>query len=242
MSKKSADRSRTVRAQAALEAQQQAERRRMMIVVGSIVGVLVLVAAVVFAISSTRDTTGEAPDATPEQATADYGLVVGEPDAATEVVVYEDPQCPNCAQLEAEVADDLATAVDDGEVRVEYRIVSFLDQASTNDYSSRAANVLVAAYDVAGPEVFEALHRTLFEEQTPEGGPGHSDDQLVDYAVDAGAEESEIRPLVEDGTYRQWLENATDAMSRNGVTGTPTVFVDGERAENPLEGILGAVG
>ena len=37
--------------------------------------------------------------------------------------------------------------VDDGDVRVEYRIVSFLDQASTNDYSSRAANALVAAYD-----------------------------------------------------------------------------------------------
>lgn len=242
MSKKSTDRSRAVRAQAALEAQQRAERRRMMIVVGSIVGALVLVAAIVFVISSTRDTTGETPDATPAEATADYGFVVGEPGAAAEVVIYEDPQCPNCAQLEAEVADDLAAAVDDGDVRVEYRIVSFLDQASTNDYSSRAANALVAAYDVSGPEVFETLHRTLFEEQTPEGGPGHSDDQLVDYAVDAGAEESEIRPLIEDGAYLQWIDNATDAMSRNGVTGTPTVFVDGERAENPLEGIQGALG
>jgi protein-disulfide isomerase len=214
----------------------------MMIVVGVIVGVLVLVAAVVFVISSTRDTTGEAPEAAPEQATADYGLVVGESDAATEVVIYEDPQCPNCAQLEDEVADDLANAVEAGEVRVEYRIVSFLDQASTNEYSSRAANALVATYDVSGPAVFEELHRTLFEEQTPEGGPGHSDDQLVDYAVDAGADESEIRPLIEGGSYVQWIGNATDAMSRNGVTGTPTVFVDGERTDNPLEGILGALG
>ena len=241
MSKKSADRSRAARAQAALEAQQHAERRRMMIVVGSIVAALVLVTGVVFAISSVRDTTGETPDASPEQATADYGLVVGDSGAGTEVVIYEDPQCPNCARLEAEVADDLAAAVEGGAVRVEYRIVSFLDQASTNDYSSRAANALVAAYDVAGPEVFATLHRTLFEEQTAEGGPGHSDDQLVGYAVDAGAEESEIRPLIEDGTYRQWVANATDAMSRNGVSGTPTVFVDGERAENPLDGILGAV-
>jgi protein-disulfide isomerase len=242
MSKKSADHSRAVRAQAALEAQQRAERRRMMIVVGSIVGALVLVAAVVFAISATRDTTGETPDATPAEATADYGLVVGDEGAPTEVVIYEDPQCPVCAQLEAEVDEDLASAVEAGDVRVEYRIVSFLDDASTNDYSSRAANALVAAYDVSGPEVFADLHRTLFEEQTPEGGPGHSDDQLVEYAVEAGAEESEIRPLIEGGTYLQWLGNATDAMSRNGVTGTPTVFVDGERAENPLEGIRGALG
>lgn len=242
MSRKSADRSRSARAQAALEEQQRAERRRTVVVAGSIVAALVLVVAVVFVINSTRDTTGETPDATPEQATADYGLVVGEADAPTEVVIYEDPQCPNCALLEQEVGEDLAAAIDAGDVRVEYRVVSFLDGASTNDYSSRAANALVAAYDVAGLEVFEALHQTLYAEQTTEGGPGHSDDRLVEFAVEAGAEESEIRPLIEDGAYGQWIENATDAMSRNGVEGTPTVFVDGERADNPLDGIRAALG
>lgn len=241
MSKKSAERSRSARAQAALEAQRRGERRRTLVVAGSIVGVLVLVVAVVFAFSLSRDTTGQAPDAAPEDATADYGLVLGADDAATEVVIYEDPQCPNCALLEAETGEDLAAAVDAGDVRVEYRIVSFLDDASTNDYSSRAANALVAAYDVAGPEVFAELHQTLFDEQTPEGGPGHSDDQLVDYAVEAGAEESQIRPLIEDGAYLQWITNATDAMSRRDVTGTPTVFVDGELAANPLEGIRDAL-
>jgi protein-disulfide isomerase len=242
MSKNSRDRSRAERAQAALEAQEQAERRRKMMVGGAIVAVLVLVVGIVFVVNSVRDTTGETPAATPDAATADYGLVVGETDTAAELVIYEDPQCPNCAQLEAQVGEDLATAVEAGDVRVEYRIVSFLDEASTNDYSSRAANALVAAYDVSGPEVFMALHQTLFAEQTAEGGPGHSDDQLVDFAVEAGAEEAEIRPLVEDGAYVQWLENATDAMSRNGVSGTPTVFVDGELAENPLEGVLGVLG
>ena len=242
MSKNSRDRSRAERAQAAREAQEQAERRRKMVLGGATVAVLVLVAGIVFVINSVRDTTGETPAATPAEATADYGLVVGESDAATEIAIYEDPQCPNCAQLESEVGEDLATAVEAGDIRVEYRIVSFLDEASTNDYSSRAANALVAAYDVSGPEVFMALHQTLFAEQTAEGGPGHSDDQLVDFAVEAGAEESDIRPLVEDGAYVQWIENATDAMSRNGVSGTPTVFVDGELAENPLEGILGVLG
>lgn len=242
MSKNSRDRSRTARAQAELEAQQQAERRRKMIVGGAIVAVLVLVVGIVFLVNSLRDTTGETPATSPVQATADFGLVVGETAAPTEVAIYEDLQCPNCAQLEAEVGEDLAAAVDAGDVRVEYRIVSFLDEASTNDYSSRAANALVAAYDVAGPEVFMELHTTLFAEQTAEGGPGHSDDQLVDFAVEAGAVESAIRPPIEDGAYVQWIANATDAMSRNGVSGTPTVFVDGELAENPLEGILGVLG
>jgi protein-disulfide isomerase len=196
MSKKSADRSRAERAQAAIVEQRRAEQRRRMIVVGSIVGVLVLVVAAFLVINSMRDTTGETPETTPGDATSDYGLVVGDGDAPTEIAIYEDPQC---------------------------------------------ANAMVATYDVAGPEVFEELHQTLYAEQTPEGGPGHSDDQLVEFAVEAGADEAEIRPLIEDGAYLQWIENATDAMSRNGVTGTPTVFVDGELAENPLEGIRGAL-
>jgi protein-disulfide isomerase len=242
MSKKSADRSRAERAQAALVAQQQAERRRRIGLSALIVGVLALVVGVVFLISSLQDTTGETPEAEPADATADYGLVVGEDGADAEIVLYEDPQCPNCAMLEAEVGEDLTGAIESGSARVEYRVVSFLDGASTNDYSSRAANALVAAYDVAGPEVFLELHDRLFAEQTPEGGPGHSDDQLVDFAVEAGAEESEIRPLIEDKAYEQWLVNATDAMSRNGVEGTPTVFVDGERADDPAQAIRDAIG
>ena len=95
---------------------------------------------------------------------------------------------------------------------------------------------------MGGPEVFAALHETLFAEQTPEGGPGHEDDQLVAYAVEAGADEDEIRPLIEDQAYAQWVENATDAMSQNGVNSTPTVFVDGEQADNPLTAIQGALG
>jgi protein-disulfide isomerase len=242
MSKKSADASRAARAQAALEAQQRTERRRQMLVVGAIVGVLLLVVGVAFFLSSREDTTGQTPETVPADATDEYGLVVGEADAPTELVIYEDPQCPNCAALEAEVGEDLAAAVEAGDVRVEYRVVSFLDPASSNDYSSRAANALVAAYDVGGPEVFMALHETLFAEQTPEGGPGHEDDQLVTFAVEAGADEDEIRPLIEDKAYGQWVENATGAMSENGVNGTPTVFVDGEQAENPLTAIQGVLG
>lgn len=241
MSKKSADASRAARAQAALEARRRGDRNRQMAVAGAIVAVLVLVVGVVFFLSSRQDTTGDVPQATPDGATDDYGLVVGDASAPTEIVIYEDPQCPVCAQLEDAVGEPLADAVEAGEVRVEYRVVSFLDNASTNDYSSRAANVLAATYDVAGAEAFAELHETLFAEQTPEGGPGHEDDQLVEYAVAAGADEAEIRPLVEGGAYDQWVENATDAMSRNGVNGTPTVFVDGERAEDPLQGILDAL-
>lgn len=230
MSKKSAELSRHARARAAMQAQVAAQHRRNRLIVGSVVVVLVIVVVVAFVLSRGSDTSGDASATVPEGATEDYGIVVGQEDAPTEIVFYEDPQCPICAELESVVAEPVAAAVERGDVSVEYRVVSFLDGASTNDYSSRAANALVAVRHVAGPEAFAAMHQLVFENQTPEGGPGHSDDQLVEYAVEAGAAEDEVRPLIEGGTFDQWVTNATDAMSRNGVNGTPTVFIDGEPA------------
>jgi protein-disulfide isomerase len=201
-----------------------------------------VIVGVAFAVSTSSDTTGETPDAVPAGTTDDFGVLVGDDSTPTQVVVYADPQCPVCAQFEAATGDRVNEAIESGDAQVEYRIVSFLDDASTNDYSSRAANALMAVQDTAGPDVFASFFQILYENQTPEGGPGHDDDQLIEYAVEAGADEGEIRPQIEDKIYEQWLVNATEAMSKNGVTGTPTVFVDGERLEDPVQGLLDALG
>jgi len=242
MSKKSADRSRAERAAAALAAQERAERRRNLTIVGAVVAVLVIVVGIGYFVSSSRDTTGEVADAVPADTTDDFGVLVGDDSAPTKVVIYADPQCPICAQFEATVGDKVNEAIASGDIQVEYRIVSFLDDASTNDYSSRATNALMAVQDTAGPDVFAKYLQILYENQTPEGGPGHSDDQLIEYAVQAGADETKIRSQVEDKVYEQWVVNATEAMSKNGVTGTPTVFVDGKRLKDPVQDLLDALG
>ena len=45
-----------------------------------------------------------------------------------------------------------------------------------------------------------------------------------------------VSPLIEDGAFDQWVVDATDAMSKDGVTGTPTVEIDGQRLD-PQEGL-----
>ena len=39
-------------------------------------------------------------------------------------------------------------------------------------------------------------------------------------------------PLIDGDVYHQWVVNATDQMSEDGVNGTPTVFIDGKE-QNP---------
>jgi protein-disulfide isomerase len=161
-----------------------------------------------------------------------FSVVVGEEDAPSTVRIYADLQCPACASFEAGYGEQINDAIDAGRIKVEYRMVSFLDGASTNNYSSRATNALMATLDTAGVDAFKTLHDSLFAEQPAEGGAGFDDDELVQRAVAAGAEEGAVRPLIEDETFGKWIEDATDQWSKDGFNGTPVVLLDGEQVED----------
>jgi protein-disulfide isomerase len=226
------------RAAAALREAQAAERRRRFVIVAAVVAVLAIIGGLTWFAISRGDTTGQAVGQAGTPANTDgYAVVVGDPNAKTTLKFYEDPQCPICQQFESVVGDKVAKAIDDGKVKVEYHVVSFLDRSSKNQYSSRAANAAYAVADTAGPEAFQKFHDLLYQNQPPEGSAGPEDDQLVDWAVQAGAPEAEVRTLIDNDTFGQFVENATGQMSKDGVTGTPGVFVDGKLAANPGEGV-----
>src|SRR5688500_8653616 len=128
---------------------------------------LVALVVIGYLAMSGRDSTGEA-GTTPSGMTDGFAVTVGDDAAPTTLTFYEDPQCPVCAAFEGEVGDEVADAIEAGDVNVEYRVVSFLDHASENAYSSRAANALMVVQDAAGPDVFAELHRILYENQPPE--------------------------------------------------------------------------
>jgi protein-disulfide isomerase len=98
--------------------------------------------------------------------------------------------------------------------------------------------------DTAGPDAFKKFHDTLYANQPEEGTAGPDNDQLVEWAVQAGADRPEVSRKIEEGTFDQWVVDATDAMSKEGVTGTPTIVIDGRKLD-PQEGmqrLLAAVG
>lgn len=235
------------RAAAALREQRAAERRRQFLIIGAVVAVLAIIGGLTWFAISRGDTTGEAvtQEGTPAN-TDGYAVVVGEPDAPLTMKFYEDPQCPVCQQFEAAVGEQVEQAIADGKVKVEYHIVSFLDgRGSPNEFSSRAANAMYAVADVAGPEAFAEFHQLVFDNQPAEGTDGPEDDQLVEWAVEAGADEAAVRQQIEDKIYEQFIENATDQMSQDGVNGTPGVFIDDQMQPDPgtaVNAVLEAIG
>ena len=243
MSKKNAQDRRSARAAEVIRAQQAAERRRRLVVVGVVAAVVVVAVVIGLLVQSQRDTTGDVAT-TPEGATDDFGLVVGDADAPHEVVIYEDFLCPICGELEGLTNDGLTEAIEAGRARVEYRPVDFLSRFG--DYSLPAANAFWVVLDAAGPDVAKTFHDMLFAEQPSESGPFPEASWFVDKAVEAGADESAVRAGIEDLAFEQWVENATEQASKDGVNATPTVMLDGEPvpgdsldeiAGNLLEGV-----
>ncbi len=231
------------RAAAVRREQERAERRRRHVFIG--VGValaLALVVGIAYAVQSSRDTTGVTATP-PAGVVGDYGVPYGDEAAPVTVTIFEDFMCPFCGDLEAATGDVLDELVASGDVRVDYRVLAFLDRVSNGtDYSTRATSALGVVLDQAGPEAAVTFHDLLFENQPEEDTDGLSDDELVQLAVEAGADEASVRGPIEDRAFEQWVANATDAASQAGVAQTPTVQVDGETLDyNTTEDLVAAL-
>ncbi|GAB3259602.1 DsbA family protein [Kineosporia babensis] len=196
--------------------------------------VVVLVAVIVGSfvlVQNTRRGEAVADTAAPANLGPSNSITQGDDDAPVKVVVYEDFQCPYCAEFEAANREQLTAYVDRGDVQVQYRPIAFLDRASTDQYSTRALNAAAAVFDRA-PESFVDFHNLLFDNQPTEGGAGLSNEQLIDYAAEAGATEPEIASAVRDLTYEGWTARITEQASKEGISGTPTVQVNGTSLES----------
>lgn len=142
------------------------------------------------------------------------------------VVLYVDFICPVCKNFEAQYNETLTTLRNEGKITVEYRPLGFLDSRSTTNYSSRAANAAACVVNES-PEKYADFVNALFDKQPAEGGAGLSDDELKKMATEVGAKS--IDTCIDEKTYRPWVKYATQEASIIGVTGTPTVMVDGKQ-------------
>ena len=152
--------------------------------------------------------------------------MVGPDDAPHTIVIYEDFLCPICGIVETTAGERLTRLAEQGQVQIDYRPVAFLSRYGP--YSEEALNAFFVVREESGDDVAEVFHGLLFAQQPPESGPFPDTGDLVDLAVQAGAEEADVRPGIEGGDQADLVAAASEAASDIGVTGTPTIVLDGE--------------
>ncbi|MFF1905332.1 DsbA family protein [Kitasatospora sp. NPDC058218] len=228
------------RIQEAQQRERLAAKRRQRIVVGvSIVAVLALAGGTALAINAaggdTSSTASAAAEPTalvvPANATGPDGTVIvyGKADAAHTLQVFEDFRCPVCKSFETTNGDTVKKLADDGTVKVEYHLAAFLDK-NLGGKGSRTALAAVGAALNEGVDKFKQFHDVLYANQPDEREDGFGDvNHLLDLADQVpGLKTDAFVKAVTERTYGPWAKKVADAFNDSGVTGTPTVKLDGK--------------
>ncbi|NRQ51134.1 DsbA family protein [Aeromicrobium stalagmiti] len=229
---------RAARAEQMRKEREKADRKqRNLITVGIVVVVVALIALAGFGYQSMKKDKEIATElTTPQNVNKDYGILYT-PEVATgkapasdadpvKVTLYEDFLCPGCGALEQTAGSFLSDQVAAGEIQIEYRPYAFLVNQSTNEYSQRAWNAAACVNDKGGPKAFKAFHDILFANQPQEGGAGPENSQLIEWAKEAGV--TGVDACINKQTFTPWIEDALSQGKDDGVSGTPTMRIDGK--------------
>lgn len=232
----------TTRAAKASAAQKAATKSGpSLVTIGGIIAILTIIAVVAWVIIANQKATSEARaggTATPAGASVDTGYRAYadvKPAAGAPVVdLFEDFQCPVCAQLEAAVGKTFESLAQSGKITLNYHVLNFLDEKFGVKHSVPIAN---GAFCAADQGKFQAFHDAAFAGQSEEGKdvPAATLDNYATLAGLTGDPLKTWQTCVKAEKYSYYVGKVTDSAVQAKVGGTPTVKINGE--EVPLKNV-----
>ncbi len=145
--------------------------------------------------------------------------VRGPKDARIEIVEFSDFQCPFCKQLQP-VLDQVLKAFPN-DVKLVYKQFPL----NIHQYSRQAAVASMAAH---AQGKFWLLHDKLFENSST-----ITEDNIKKWAREVGLNMAEFEKAMQSGTLEPQLQKELTDGANARVLGTPTLFIDGKRYQNP---------
>lgn len=168
-----------------------------------------------------KQTNSEAKIPASVSADRGYGIVFnGELTGVPVIDIYEDFQCPVCAQFEAAQGDYLEALIADKKATVVYHTLSFLGPESI-----AAANAAACSADEGK---FLDYHKMLYVTQPKENSGAWTNNSLVAAGASVGITTQKFTNCVTKGEYADWVQNVAVAGAKANVNSTPTVFINGK--------------
>ena len=213
------------------ERMQREQQRRRLITIGLItLGAALLVFLVVW---QPLSTVGEIVTVTPAALPDADGLSLGEPNAPVTIDVFEDFQCPACKSftetIEPLVIENL---VANGQARYVFHNYPFLDGdgAGSSGESDQSANASMCANE---QDKFWEMHSALYANWNGENQGGFNNRRLQAIAESVGLDMDSFNSCFNSNKYEAEIQADFELGRDMGVSGTPTVFVNGSRVGAP---------
>jgi len=212
------------------------KRRNRAIGVGAIIVVVLaaIVTTVVLVATNKAAPTAAQTTGVPPHANSDHtGIIVnpGKASASAPVVaIYLDYQCPICHELETTYGSSFESLANSGGIQLEYHTMTFIDQNAKNDSSENAA-IGAACADIQG--VYSAYHDQVFANQPTQEGAGYSQTLLRDTIPTTigltGSKLAAFQQCYDTQATKAFVDNVAAQALASGVTGTPTIKVNGKQ-------------
>ena len=202
-------------------------QQRLFVILGVVVVALLIVGFLVIPpLMAKSQPVGNIVSITPLARPQANGTTAGDPNAPVLVEVYEDFQCPVCGEFTRTVEDQLmSNEIASGKVHYVERQFPIIDQGDANGESHQASNAALCAADQGR---FWDYHDILFANQTGENVGDFTDKRLVAFAEALGLDMNAFNSCFSANRFKSTIDADINAGTIAGVSGTPSVFVDGK--------------
>lgn len=162
---------------------------------------------------------------TPEQLNRVPGIPQGRPDAPVVIMEFADFQCGGCADFARFSKPLLADHIENGTVRFvwyDWPIVQIHANATLAARAGRCAHE---------QERFWPYHDVVFGKQAEWSSSQRAVNLFIDYAQLAGLDRARFSECLRSDRYQEEVSQSHELGNTLGVSGTPTLFVNGKRVE-----------
>jgi protein-disulfide isomerase len=209
------------------QAQKQQRARRLMISLSGLVIVALAVVITVYFVNK-KDPNAYTGALAPTTRQSDGAILAAKPGAkAPKLELFEDFQCPICHEFENASGSTIKRLAAEGKVNVLYYPFWLFKQQTDpiRGNSQRAANAALCA----PADKWIPYHDAIYKHQPAEGSKGFSNKDLIGWAKGLGFDTPQFEQCVNGNQKQSQIDSMTNyAEQTRKVTGTPTVFLNGQ--------------
>lgn len=156
---------------------------------------------------------------------------LGSPDAPVVVEMWEDYRCPACGQWTQTVKPQIMDEVEAGTVRIEF------NHFPLSQHEPGASTAAQASECAADQGAFWPYHDRLFQAQN-QGASAYSAEKMIEYADELGLDNSSFTQCLVGQQYLETVRQSGLQAVALGLNSTPSILVNGQRFDNPMDGQL----